>query len=265
MLFITEIRSFLFRDAKRSACLDDKPSKHLTNVSFQHYGQIYNGDRQCKIQYGKGSSHCKKVSFDVFLLRLCKLEQGLDLLRVSQKDCLVRGLTFDMILKHDDDMNGFSCNMILALKDKSGVDKIIVKKQPYQPLNTSSEFFLKDKSGVDKIIVKKQPYQLPNTSREFFLKDKSGVDKIIVKKQPYQLLNTSREFFLKDKSGVDKIIVKKQPYQLMNTSREFFLKDKSGVDKIIVKKQSYQLVNTNRESFPSFDASNFHELVRESS
>ena len=28
--------------------------------------------------------------------------------------------------------------------------------------------FLKDKSGVDKIIVKKQPYQLLNTSREFF-------------------------------------------------------------------------------------------------
>ena len=27
---------------------------------------------------------------------------------------------------------------------------------------------LKDKSGVDKIIVKKQPYQLLNTSREFF-------------------------------------------------------------------------------------------------
>ena len=28
---------------------------------------------------------------------------------------------------------------------------------------------LKDKSGVDKIIVKKQPYQLLNTTREFFL------------------------------------------------------------------------------------------------
>ena len=27
---------------------------------------------------------------------------------------------------------------------------------------------LKDKSGVDKIIVKKQPYQLLNTSRQFF-------------------------------------------------------------------------------------------------
>ena len=30
------------------------------------------------------------------------------------------------------------------------------------------ESFLKDKSGVDKIIVKKQSYQLMNTSREFF-------------------------------------------------------------------------------------------------
>ena len=30
------------------------------------------------------------------------------------------------------------------------------------------ERLLKDKSGVDKIIVKKQPYQLVNTNREFF-------------------------------------------------------------------------------------------------
>ena len=34
-----------------------------------------------------------------------------------------------------------SCNKALFLKDKSGVDKIIVKKQPYQLLNTSREFF----------------------------------------------------------------------------------------------------------------------------
>ena len=27
---------------------------------------------------------------------------------------------------------------------------------------------LKDKSGVDRIIIKKQPYQLQNTSRQFF-------------------------------------------------------------------------------------------------
>ena len=38
------------------------------------------------------------------------------------------------------------------------------------------------------------------------------------------------------------------------------LKDKSGVDKIIVKKQPYQLLSTNREFFPSFHASNIHEL-----
>ena len=43
------------------------------------------------------------------------------------------------------------------------------------------------------------------------------------------------------------------------------VKDKSGVDKIIVKKQPYQLLNTNREFFPSFDASNFHKFVNESS
>ena len=43
------------------------------------------------------------------------------------------------------------------------------------------------------------------------------------------------------------------------------LKGKSGVDKIIVKKQAYQLLNTNREFFLSFDASNFHKLVYESS
>ena len=43
------------------------------------------------------------------------------------------------------------------------------------------------------------------------------------------------------------------------------LKDRFGVDKIIVKKQPYQLLNTNRELFPSFNASNFHKLVNESS
>ena len=43
------------------------------------------------------------------------------------------------------------------------------------------------------------------------------------------------------------------------------LKDKFGVDKIIVKKQPYELLNTSREFFPSFDASNCHELVNESS
>ena len=43
------------------------------------------------------------------------------------------------------------------------------------------------------------------------------------------------------------------------------LKDKYGVDEIIIKKQPYQLLNTSRELFPSFDASNFHTLVNESS
>ena len=43
------------------------------------------------------------------------------------------------------------------------------------------------------------------------------------------------------------------------------LQHKSGVDKIIVKKQPYQLLNTNREFFLSFDASNLHKLVNESS
>ena len=57
---------------------------------------------------------------------------------------------------------------------------------------------------------------------------------------------------------------KKQKQQvLMNI--QVTLKDKSGVDKIIIKKQSYQLLNTNREFFPSFDASNFHISVNESS
>ena len=34
-------------------------------------------------------------------------------------------------------------------------------------LSERVESILKDKSGVDKIIVKKQPYQLLNTNREF--------------------------------------------------------------------------------------------------
>ena len=44
-----------------------------------------------------------------------------------------------------------------------------------------------------------------------------------------------------------------------------FFKGQVGIDNIIVKKIPYQLVNTNREFFPSFDASNFHKLVNESS
>ena len=44
-----------------------------------------------------------------------------------------------------------------------------------------------------------------------------------------------------------------------------FVKGQVGVDDIIVKKQPYQLLNTSREFFPSFDASNFHKLVNESS
>ena len=43
------------------------------------------------------------------------------------------------------------------------------------------------------------------------------------------------------------------------------LKEKSGVDKIIVKKQPCRLLNISREFFPSFDASNLHKLVNESS
>ena len=39
---------------------------------------------------------------------------------------------------------------------------------------------LKDKSEVDKIIVKKQPYQLLNTSRDFFLSfDASNFNKLV--------------------------------------------------------------------------------------
>ena len=45
----------------------------------------------------------------------------------------------------------------------------------------------------------------------------------------------------------------------------FCLKDKFGVDKIIVKKQPYPMLNISHEFFPSFDASNFHKLVNESS
>ena len=37
-----------------------------------------------------------------------------------------------------------------------------------QMLIYQSEAYLKGKSGVDKIIVKKQPYQLLNTNRELF-------------------------------------------------------------------------------------------------
>ena len=36
------------------------------------------------------------------------------------------------------------------------------------PQELQNAYVSKDKSGVDKIIVKKQPYQLLNTNREFF-------------------------------------------------------------------------------------------------
>ena len=43
----------------RSWCLNDKPAlPALTNVSFQHYGTVYSGDKQCELAYGKGYSHC---------------------------------------------------------------------------------------------------------------------------------------------------------------------------------------------------------------
>ena len=38
-----------------------------------------------------------------------------------------------------------------------------------------------------------------------------------------------------------------------------------SMDEIIVNQLPYQLLNTNREFFPSFNASNFHKLVDESS
>ena len=60
----------------------------------------------------------------------------------------------------------------------------VFSRQKKASLGLKSFKFLKGKSGVDKIIVEKQPYQLINTNREFCLKDKSGVDKIIVNKQP---------------------------------------------------------------------------------
>ena len=50
-----------------------------------------------------------------------------------------------------------------------------------------------------------------------------------------------------------------------NIFKIVYLKDKSGVDKIIVEKQPCQLLNTDREFFPSFDASNVHKLINESS
>ena len=44
-------------------------------------------------------------------------------------------------------------NHSYALKDKSGVDKIIVKKQPYQLLSTSREFFPSfDASNFHKLV-----------------------------------------------------------------------------------------------------------------
>ena len=59
-----------------------------------------------------------------------------------------------------------------STKRKESGNQILFTMLPYtHNLNRLSTVFakiLKDKSGVDKIIVKKQPYELLNTSREFF-------------------------------------------------------------------------------------------------
>ena len=46
------------------------------------------------------------------------------------------------------------CQTLQHLKDKSGVDKIIVMKQPYQLLNTNHEFFPSfDASNFHKLVI----------------------------------------------------------------------------------------------------------------
>ena len=48
---------------------------------------------------------------------------------------------------------GRACIAAIIFKDKSGADKIIVKKQPYQLLNTNREFFPSfDASNFNKLV-----------------------------------------------------------------------------------------------------------------
>ena len=54
---------------------------------------------------------------------------------------------------------------LMAFLSSPGANKIEYGRTV---LHVLPPFDLKDKSGVDEIIVKKQPYQLLNTSREFF-------------------------------------------------------------------------------------------------
>ena len=42
-----------------SSCFDDVPAEHQTNSSFQLYGQVYDGDQQCKFTFGSIYKHCK--------------------------------------------------------------------------------------------------------------------------------------------------------------------------------------------------------------
>ncbi|XP_065062790.1 A disintegrin and metalloproteinase with thrombospondin motifs 6-like [Rhopilema esculentum] len=48
--------------SSRSKCYDDKPTRTFTNVSFQHYGVVYNGDRQCELAFGKGFKRCLSLA-----------------------------------------------------------------------------------------------------------------------------------------------------------------------------------------------------------
>lgn len=42
-----------------SWCYDDKPvASVLTNVTFQHYGRVFDGTKQCELAFGKGYTHC---------------------------------------------------------------------------------------------------------------------------------------------------------------------------------------------------------------
>ena len=54
--------TLLSSSSSKSKCYDDKPTKTFTNVSFQHYGVVYNGDRQCELAFGKGFKRCLSLA-----------------------------------------------------------------------------------------------------------------------------------------------------------------------------------------------------------
>ena len=67
-IHIENIRHFIISEGN-GECLEDKPDTNLllsnSNLTRPYPGTIYDYDMQCKLRYGKNSTHCYKDSLMV--------------------------------------------------------------------------------------------------------------------------------------------------------------------------------------------------------